>query len=154
MMDLDKLLAYLEDKLDPAHCENVEKLHIAAMDYMPVSSFPLSVVTPPEECVIHFPYSEVFMSFEKMLYNELGAIDNNVLNSVIIKDDYPLQIRANYGIGVIASLLGAEINSSGNEMPWVTHITLDDAKKILDSGVPNMDQDSAWLTLGMRFLGN
>ena len=102
-MNLDELLGYLEEHLDADHCEDVERRHVLAMDFEPVERPPLSVNIPVDDRARPFPYHEAFYDFDKMLYNELTAIDCNVLNSVETKDDYPLQIRPNFGIGIIPS---------------------------------------------------
>ena len=136
MMSLDELLAYLEDRIDPAHCESVEKLHVAAMDFKPVKSMPLSVMVPVDKRISPFHYQDAFNDYEKMLFNELAAVQPNVLNSVEIKDDYPLQIRPNYGIGLVASLLGLQVIVREGSMPWVHPVTLDEARKIIDMDVP------------------
>ncbi len=139
-MDLEGLLAYLEDHIDPEHLRRAEQLHIDAMDYRPVAHPPLSMCYPPDPGIRPFPYSEAFRDREKMLYNELGALEANVLNAVNLRDDYPLQIRANYGIGVICSLFGLESLLKNDEMPWVTHLeSVDDLRPIVDRGVPELD---------------
>ena len=139
-MDLEQLLAYLEDHIDPEHQQRAEQLHIDAMDFRPVACPPLTVCYPTDPEIRPFPYSEAFRDREKMLYNELGGLEANVLNAVKLGDDYPLQIRANYGIGVICSLFGLESVIMMDEMPWVTHLpSIDDLRPIVERGVPEID---------------
>lgn len=138
-MNLDELLCYLEDHIDPEHCERVEKLHAQAMDYQPIDHPPLCVNIPTDPRVTPFLYEEAAQDFDKMLYNELTAIDCNVLNSIETKDDYPLQIRPNYGVGLIPSLYGAGIKVRGNSMPWVEHMSLDEGVALISKGLPDLE---------------
>lgn len=139
-MTLDHLLAYLEDRIDPDHVARVERLHVEAMDFRPVSRLPLNVIYPVDERVTPFSYAVSTQNLEAMLYNELAAIPYNVLNAVEIGDDYPLQIRPNYGIGVIPSLLGLQSRIVMDNMPWVEHLPdLDALRPLLERGVPDLD---------------
>lgn len=139
-LDLQELLAYLENHIDPEHQEQVEQLHIDAMDFKQVHHLPLAVYYPIDPRINPFPYSKSVSDMHKMMYNELAGLGTNVLNSVEIRDEYPLQIRANYGIGVICSLFGLESVVKMDNMPWVTHLeSLDDLRPIVDRGVPELD---------------
>lgn len=138
-MNLEQLLSYLEEHLDVDHCEDVEKRHVQAMDFQPTARPPISVNIPVDERVNPFPYQEAFSDFDKMLYNELTAISSNVLNSVETRDDFPLQIRPNFGIGVISSILGAEVRLLEGSMPWVQHRTLEEVQESIAKGIPDLD---------------
>lgn len=136
---LEKALEQLERNLDLEHAAKVEKLHLDAMNYEKTARIPLSVEYPADQQFPKYPFSEVFRSPEKMLYNELVSIGNNVWNSVRLRDDYPLQIRPNYGIGLIASLFGAEIRVDEDRMPWVMHIESEERfRKVISHGIPDI----------------
>lgn len=140
-MNLQELLIYLENHIDPEHQERTEQLHIDAMDFKPVSHLPLAVYYPIDSRITPYPYSESVADMRKMMYNELAGLGTNVLNSVEIRDEYPLQIRANYGIGVICSLFGLKSVVKMENMPWVTHLeSIDALRPIVDRGVPKLDE--------------
>lgn len=139
-MNLDQLLAILEDAIDMDHAAQVERLHVDALRYKSVPRLPLHVTYPRDGRVKPFPYRETWENMDAMLYNELAAIEDNVLNAVEIGDDYPLQVRANYGIGLIPSLFGLNSRIVMDNMPWVEHVNEpDDLLPLLDKGVPNPD---------------
>lgn len=136
---LETILEQLEEQLDLNHAAEVEQLHLDTMNYKKVSRIPLSVEYPADTQFPRYPYSEVYKDPEKMLYNELVSIGNNVWNSVRLKDDFPLQIRPNYGIGLIASLFGAEIRVDYDNTPWVHSIESEEEfRKIISHGVPDI----------------
>lgn len=139
-MKLQELLVYLEERIDPEHQSRAEQLHIDAMDFKPVSHLPISIVYPRDERIVPFTYTDSVMDMEKMMFNELAGLSTNVLNAVEIKDEYPLQIRANYGIGVICSLFGLESVIKYDNMPWITPLdSIDDLRLIVDHGMPKLD---------------
>lgn len=136
---LESVFEKIENALDMEHVAEVEKLHLDAMHYEKVSRIPMNVNYPPDESFPALPYTEVFNDPEKMLYNELVSIRNSVWNSVRIKDDYPLQIRPNVGIGIISSLFGAGISVRDDAMPWVLPFEDDDAfVKAVSHGIPDL----------------
>jgi hypothetical protein len=80
-----------------------------------------------------------------MLVNELvgpgmvwGTGSPSIVNSVWLKDDLPLQIRANYGIGIIGSLFGAVTRVVEDNMPWVQPIGPASLSQALDRGMPDL----------------
>ncbi len=121
MLDaLKRLLADLEEHIDLEHARRVEALHLATITYQPVPHLPLAVDYPLEEVPFaRFPYGEAYADPEKMLFNELLWSFGSIYQSVRLKDDFPLHIRANYGLGIIASLFGAECRILNDSMPWV-----------------------------------
>ncbi|MBR2988774.1 MAG: hypothetical protein IKC64_03520 [Clostridia bacterium] len=82
------------------------------------------------------PYSmeEIHADMGKMLYNEmLGALPQLETN-----DGGVPRIRANYGVGILPSVFGAECRIINGNMPWCDHFDEDGIAKILKSGVPNL----------------
>ena len=136
---LNEVLEKIEDRLDLQHAAEVEKLHVDAMHYAEIPRIPLSIEFPADETFVRFPYTEVFKDPEKMLYNELVSLNDSVWNHVRLQDDYPLQIRPNYGVGLISSLFGAEIAVKDGMMPWVIHMKDESAfRKAIATGIPDL----------------
>lgn len=136
---LESVLEKIEQALDMDHVSEAERLHQDAMHYRRVSRIPMNVNYPADETLPKLPFTEVFNNPEKMLYNELVSIRNSVWNSVRIQDDYPLQIRPNYGIGIISSLFGAGVSVRDDTMPWVIPFADDEAfVKAISHGIPDI----------------
>lgn len=141
---LTQILEWVEERIDLAHGAAVEERHVKALQWEPVDHVPVSFFAPLAEPFVSYPYFEVFNDPTKMLVNELvgpeamlGA-SPSMINSVLIKDDLPLQIRANYGVGLIASLFGAESEVTGDNFPWVRPIGLAAVKRLVAGGVPDL----------------
>jgi hypothetical protein len=122
---LTQVLEWVEERIDLAHVVAVEERHINTLRWEPVDRAPVTFVVPVSEPFVPYPYFEVFHDPVKMLVNELvgpyamlGA-SPSIINSVIIQDDFPLQIRANFGVGLAASLLGAKSEVTGDNFPGV-----------------------------------
>jgi hypothetical protein len=123
------ILEWIEERLDLAQAAAAEERHLRAMSWQAVERPPVTVSVPAPEPFHIYPYHEAFDDPAKMLVNELvgpgmvwGAGSPSIVNSVVLRDDFPLQIRANYGIGIMASLFGAEIHVVEDNMPWVQPI--------------------------------
>ncbi|TFG61859.1 MAG: hypothetical protein E4H36_09415 [Spirochaetales bacterium] len=137
---VDRLLEYFEENIDLEHIRKIEKLNYEALNYGEVPFLPLTIRTAADGFE-RFPLEDAFDNPEKMLYNELlSSTFHSSYNSVRTKDHCALQIRSNHGIGIIASLFGCKSSVFNNEMPWVSHISLDDAKKAFAGGVPDLNQ--------------
>lgn len=139
-MKLNELLNYIEKHIEPQHAEDTERLHIDAMDYKAVPRLPLSLDFPIDQRCIPYTYREAFNNVEVMLYYELALARANILNHIELMDDYPLQVRANYGVGVVSSLFGQICRIVDDNMPWVEHLSgKDSILRLLDLGVPDPD---------------
>ena len=137
---LKRLLNYIEENIDLVHLKLVEKLHIDSIKYKNVQYLPLSLSVPLDDKDTLFPYSDAYNDYEKMLYNELLWSFSSNLNSVRIKDFFPLQIRSNHGVGIIASLFGAKSRIINNNMPWVDHFkNKKEILNIIENGIPEFD---------------
>lgn len=137
---LKNALEQIEARIDLDHAKEVEQLHLDAIHYNKVSRIPLTVEYPVDPQFKPLPFTEVFNDPEKMLYNELASLSCGVWNSVRIQDDYPLQIRPNYGVGMISSLFGAEIKVRDDVMPWVVHLEDEDAfRDAIARGIPDLN---------------
>ena len=140
LSELDRLLDFMEEHIDLSHLREIEDLQYDAILYRDVTRLPLSVRIPHdgyEQAPLTFAYHDP----EKMLYNEiLWSSIHSAYNSVRTRDDGPLMVRSNHGIGVIPSLFGCKPVIFNNEMPWVEPMSVDRAKKIFAKGVPDPDQ--------------
>ena len=118
---LNRILDYLEENIDEAHCEEVERRHIDTLAFKKVDRLPLSVYCKPEGELLS--NVEAFYNPEAMLQNELLRSETfgNVVNSVRIKDDYPLHIRANLGLSVTHSIYGGKFILNEGATPWAVH---------------------------------
>jgi hypothetical protein len=141
---LRQILEWLEEHIDLAHTASVEDRYVHALNWEPVDHPPLVLSGPVPQPLAIYPYSQAFRDPTKMLVNELvgpyGTIgpSPSIVNSVLIKDDYPLQIRAFYGVGLFVSLFGVESEVVGENYPWVRPIGLPALKQLVTRGVPDL----------------
>ena len=87
-----------------------------------------------------YPYQEAFHDPEKMMYNELikTVFTGSIINSIQMKDHFPLQIRSNHGIGIIASMFGMKTRILNDMLPFVIPIqNQNEIKKIIQKGIPD-----------------
>lgn len=142
---LTQILEWLEERIDLDHVAAVEERHVKALQWEPVDRPPITFSAPVAEPFAVYPYSEAFRDLTKMLVNELigpyAALgpSPSIVNSVLIKDDYPLQIRAFYGVGLFVSLFGARSEVVGDNFPWTRPIGLEALKRHVARGVPDLD---------------
>lgn len=142
--EVDKYLGKLEQHVASKHIRECEELQRACAAYEPLDRMPLILGSVDEMSKIRFPFSdwpvfqygEVLKDPRKMLLDELLT----AYEGTLIKDDKAYVIRANYGVGIIPSLLRCEIIQKGNDLPWVKPIdSLNDIKKIIRKGVPDVN---------------
>ncbi len=137
--ELNRLLDYMETNIDLAHIRRAEELQYAAMKFHPVPYLPLTMRITPDGYQ-QIPLEDAFDVPEYMLYNELlWSTMHSSYNSVRTQDDCPLMIRANHGIGIIASMFGCKSSIFNNTMPWVDHLDWDTAVQNITRGVPALD---------------
>lgn len=123
-------LSKLNDVVDPEHVARSEERMRASVCFEPVDRLPLAVHSPVDGWKV-FPYRETFHDMEKMLMNEL----NQVWIGAHIRDDRIYTIRANYGVGTIASMFGCETVLTGDTtMPWAHPLDDDTLDKVLEQG--------------------
>ena len=135
---LNKLLDWLEENIDLDHVMKIEQLHLDTLDYKKTSFLPLSIIYPTDKSLRLYPYIQAFTDPEKMLYNELISSFSSIVNSVKLKDFFPLHIRSNHGIGILASMFGANVTIMGDSMPWVESLKSEmSIKEAAENGVPD-----------------
>ncbi|MBN2291413.1 MAG: hypothetical protein JXM70_03245 [Pirellulales bacterium] len=138
---LEKLLDYLAETLDPGRQAQVEELHRRVLEWEPVERLPVVMQYPlPEEVSDNmpfrpYPHSEIFADPAKMLFNELlHAFDTSIACRGMIDDDLPCTVRANFGTVIIASLFGGRVEQVEENPPWVRHFdSLDEFRRAMDT---------------------
>ncbi|MGC8862955.1 MAG: uroporphyrinogen decarboxylase family protein [Armatimonadota bacterium] len=127
---LDSFLSKLDAAIDSAHQAASEDLFRRAVSYEPVERLPLTInCTLPDWPA--FSYRETFDDIHKMLLAELAP----VWAGANLRDDRVYTIRANYGVGAIASMFGCHVRlTEDNVLPWVTPLDSASLDRILDSG--------------------
>ena len=125
--DLQSRLAELDALVDVEHVRASEQLQLDALSYREVERLP-AIDPSPVQGWQTFPYSEAFHDPEKMLINELAG----VYVGAKLKDDRSYTIRANYGVGGVASLFGCKTFLTMNNMPWCEPLTEHELLEALD----------------------
>lgn len=140
MTELGELLDHLERALDPDHVADVRQRSIAALKYQPVDPPPISLQFPYDERRWQpYAYADAFEDPEKMMVNELLSSFGSAVNSAEVKDDFPVGIRSNHGVGIVASLFGLNCRIVFDNMPWVDHVADTDAvRRVVDAGLPDV----------------
>ena len=142
---LDSILDWLEERLDLEHVARAEERQRRALSWDPIDHPPVTIAAPASQRFPYYPYSQAFRDPVKMLVNELVdasaglAPMPSVVNSVLLKDDFALQIRANYGNGLIASLFGAEVCQVEDNFPWTAPVGPEHATAWLARGLPELE---------------
>lgn len=131
--DLHQRLKALDAIVDPAHVAESERLLEDAFMYREVLRIP-TIDSTGVKGWQGFPYAEAFDDIEKMLVNELGG----VYVGANLRDDRMYTIRANYGVGTVASMFGCAISLTMNNMPWCEALSEKALLEALDRGVPDV----------------
>ena len=119
---LKELLDQLSATLTLERESEIEERHRRALSWEPVDRLPLVLSYPaPSGRFQPYPHSQVLEDPEKMLFNELVSAwyGTSVAHRDFVGDDLPCTLRANFGVGIIASLFGAHIEQVGEDPPWV-----------------------------------
>ncbi len=147
MTDFDPrpYLEKLEALVDVEHQRRAEARQLAALNFEPLDFRPTIVTCrapwshlqydfPPDWPQI--PYGEAFRDPAKMLINELTL----VYEGARLKDDRVFTVRANYGLVLTTSLLGADYWQNGDDMPWATPVeNLDKVREMIARGMPALN---------------
>jgi len=117
MVDVDKWIRKIRSVADAEHVEEAKDKMAAAWNFESLDVPPISISCPPPEDWPIFEYSETFYDRDKMLVSQLAQAYSHYL----LGDDGLPCIRANYGVGIVASGFGSEIivREGVDQMPWV-----------------------------------
>lgn len=142
-------LAKLEALVDVAHVEGAEARQLAAWRYEPVDRRPTIITVrddwghkqhdfPPGWP--HIPYNEAYRDPAKMLIYELAR----AYEGALLKDDRAYTIRANYGLVLLASMVGCPYWQDQDNMPWAEAVTTtEEIEQILERGLPDINSGVA-----------
>ncbi len=142
-------LEKLEALIDVEHVLAAEARQQAAWRFEPVDRRP-TIITVRDDWGHHqhdfppgwirIPYSQTYRDPAKMLISEL----TRAYEGALLKDDRSYTIRANYGLIVLASMVGCPYWQDQENMPWAEAFTnVDDVRRMLDAGLPHMSSGIA-----------
>jgi len=132
-MDLAPYLERLEAAIDPEHAAAVQKLQEDAVSYREVDRLPAIFGEVPKDWQT-FPRSEAFYDPAKMLVNELAG----VLAGALARDDRIYAIRANYGVGGVASIFGCKTRLVDEQMPYAEPLSEQELDAVLERDIPDI----------------
>lgn len=134
------ILDGLEERFDRKVTESIRERHIRSASWQPVDRPPVVLVPPwdrPMEKL--YPVSEAVRDPSKMMVNELRRGFSCIMDWFRVRDDKPLQIRPNFGIGLVASVFGARVEVVENNPPWVHPIVAEDKEREIARVVDSFD---------------
>jgi hypothetical protein len=129
-------LCQIADVIDPDRVRSAERIQKAAWCRKPVDRIPVIIhgVEPPDWP--RYPQTEEFLDPEKMLWNQLVT----ARTAASVRDDRMMCIRANYGPGIIPSMLGATVQVD-DTTTWTEPCHGSCAiREMIDRGVPDLLQ--------------
>lgn len=142
-------LEKLEALIDVEHVQAAEARQAAAWRFEPVDRRP-TIVTVRDDWGHHqpdfppgwlrIPYREVYRDPAKMLISEL----TRAYEGALLKDDRAYTIRANYGLVLLATMVGCPHWQDQDNMPWAESVqSVEEIRAILDRGLPEMNSGIA-----------
>ena len=96
-----------------------------------------------------YPVAEAVEDPSKMLVNELRRGFSCITEWLRVRDDRPLQVRPDFGVGLVASVFGVRVEVVKNDPPWVHPLEGDNVEasitKILDDLDVSRSETCGWL---------
>ena len=133
MLDrLEKLLEYYESALDREYINQKVERQKKASRFEKLDKPCVNVWFPHPE-IAGYTMNEIHEDMEKMMFNELLG----VLTHIETDGSGVPMIRANYGVGILPSLFGANCRIVNGNMPWVDSVGIDGVKKLVKKGIPD-----------------
>ncbi len=137
-------LEKLEALVDIAHVQKAEARQSTAWRFEPVDRRP-TIISVRDDWGHHqhdfppgwlrLPYSETYRDPAKMLVSEL----TRAYEGALLKDDRAYTIRANYGLVLLATMVGCPHWQDQDNMPWAEAVqSVEEVRAILDRGLPDM----------------
>lgn len=142
-LKLEEYLFWLEEHLDPAHREDVEKLQYDTFLFLKTDRIPVLISTRNDVAHLSneksewpvYAFNEMWHDPAAMLLNELYP----VYESILLKDDKVFTLRPNLSQFFIPGFFGAAGILAGNnldDMPFINFVPgLEDIEKIIDSEI-------------------
>jgi len=130
--NLYKLLDYYESIIDVEHFHKTIELQKKIMQFEEPEHIGMRLMYP-SDTFKRYTMQEIHSDMAKMMYNELL----DCLPQIEAKDSGIPMLRANFGVGALPCAFGLKSYIIENNMPWVEHVSKDEAKKILVRGVPD-----------------
>ncbi len=138
-------LDQLEELVDVEQQRRAEARQLAALKFEPLDRRPTIVTCRADWSHAQedwapgwpsIPYGETFTNAAKMLISELAR----VYEGALLQDDRVFTIRANYGLVLITSIVGADYWQDGDNMPWPMPVeSLAAVRAIIDRGMPDLN---------------
>jgi hypothetical protein len=136
------LLKKLETKIEPAQQQKIRQRHISNAMWLDVDRPPLLIRCPWDQQVENtYTPAEAIADPAKMLTNEFLKGFTQISRWLKVQDDTPLQIRPDFGIGVVPAMFGRCVEASGENPPWVRPLETDNATKAVEEMLDRFDPD-------------
>lgn len=139
MLKVLEILDKIESELDLEAVENIKDNMKQVINYNNKNKMYLKINFPVES-LEGYSIKEAFEDSEKMMVNELiGSCYSTIKQYRKAGFGSLPMIRANYGVGIMPSILGQSFRILENNLPWVDHVdSTDDIKSIIEKGVPKI----------------
>ena len=154
---VEQILEDIEKQLDPIEQERIRRNLINTCMWDDTGRPPVQITIQKDfQGKGKYPIEEAIKNPAKMLVNELLNGQASVTEWLQIKDDRPLQVRPDFGIGLIASVFGAAPRVVDNNPPWIPSLFNDDIENqmenMLDSFELKRSIERSWIPRVMETL--
>ena len=142
---LTELLEWHEERIDLQHLARVVERHRDAMNWRAVDRPPVSIKGVDVAGFPRYSFEEEFDDPVKLMIDQLAhpldELTPGIATSVLLQDDFPLQIQSEYGVGIMPSLFGATCSFAAGGRAWVEPLGgPENVAALLDRGVPDLDR--------------
>ena len=132
------LLDDLEQRIDPQHQQRIRERHIKTATWQATDRPPVLIALPWDaQRTAGYPVTEAVDDPAKMLINELRRGQASAADWLAVQDDHALQVRPDYGIGLVPSVFGGKVDVVADNPPWVHPLASTDiethVRKALDA---------------------
>lgn len=139
-----RILDDLEKRLEPRAQQQIRLHHTQTAAWASVARPPV-LIRPrwgrAQSTKLLYPVREAIEDPAKMLANELQQGQACVANWLTVRDDTPLQVRPDFGIGLVASVFGSRLEVVENNPPWVYPLAEgeDEVQRSIQSRLDELD---------------
>ncbi len=135
-----RVLDEFEETISAQEQAAVRKRLISAANWETLDRPPVVIIPPWDSSAIKtYPICEAVQDPAKMLYNELHKGIASPYGWMAVGDDRPLQIRPDFGCGLVSSVFGAEVKVVGNNPAWVKHLSENDIEAAVERAIDKLD---------------